>query len=328
MNIGKTNIDSLIKNLDGAEALIVMKRFLDDYFKLFQGSTKDLHALFAKINKIHPTIKFTMSHTSLEHEPIQDKCDCPEITKIPFVDVLCSLQDGRIITDLYKKDTDRNMYLLPSSCHPRNTTKSIPYSLGLRIVRICYFPEDRDKRLNELREQLLARNYNREMVDSALDRARAVPRDRALRKARKRNQTKRSVLAIPYDPRLPAITTSMARHWRSMTQDSYMKEVFPEPPLTAFKKQANIKDHIIRAKVAPPKTNYPKRYLRGMKKCGKCTLCPYIKEGRNLKINRAEWNINKQLNCNSYNVIYAIFCLTEKCKQVYIGETKCMLRFR
>ena len=124
------------------------------------------------------------------------------------------------------------------------------------------------------------------------------------------------------------MTTSMARHWRSMTQDSYMKEVFPEPPLTAFKKQANIKDHIIRAKVAPPKTSYPKRYLRGMKKCGKCTLCPYIKEGRKLKINGAEWNINKQLNCNSYNVIYAIFCLKEKCKQVYIGETKRMLRFR
>ena len=67
-NIFMAHIDSLIKNLDGAEALIVMKRFLDDYFKLFQGSTKDLHALFAKINKIHPTIKFTMSHTSLEHK--------------------------------------------------------------------------------------------------------------------------------------------------------------------------------------------------------------------------------------------------------------------
>ena len=42
----------------------------------------------------------------------------------------------------------------------------------------------------------------------------------------------------------------------------------------------------------------------------------------------AEWNINKHLNCNSYNVIYAIFVLKEKCKQVYIGETKRMLRFR
>ena len=50
------------------------------------------------------------------------------------------------------------------------------------------------------------------------------------------------------------------------------------------------------------------------------------KEGisRKLKINGAEWNINKQLNCNSYNVVYA----KEKCKQVYIGETKRMLRFR
>ena len=56
-------------------------------------------------------------------------------------------------------------------------------------------------------------------------------------------------------------------------QDSYMKEVFPVPPLTAFKKQGNIKSHIIRAKVAPPKPLYPKRYMKGMKKCG--SNCPF-----------------------------------------------------
>ena len=78
----------------------------------------------------------------------------------------------------------------------------------------------------------------------------------------------------------------MAKNWRSMTiQDSYMKEIFPVPLLTAFKKQGNIKSHIIRAKVAPSKPLYPKRYLKGMKKCGSnCPSCPYIKEGRKLKV--------------------------------------------
>ena len=65
-----------------------MKRFLDDYFKIFQGSTKDLHALLDMINKAHPTIKLTMSHTTIPNEPQEDKCNCPEQSEIPFLDVM------------------------------------------------------------------------------------------------------------------------------------------------------------------------------------------------------------------------------------------------
>ena len=66
-----------------------------------------------------------------------------------------------------------------------------------------------------------------------------------------------------------------------------------------------------------------------MKKCGKsCTGCPYIKEGRKLILKGQEWFINRQLNCNSYNVIYAIMCKKENCQQIYIGETKRMLKYR
>ena len=39
--------------------------------------------------------------------------------------------------DLFKKDTDKNQYLLLNSCHPKSVTKSIPFSLSLRITRIC-----------------------------------------------------------------------------------------------------------------------------------------------------------------------------------------------
>ena len=59
-NVFMAMIDDLIKNLDIAEALALIKRFLDDYFMLFKGSTKSLHALFVKINSIHPTIKMSM----------------------------------------------------------------------------------------------------------------------------------------------------------------------------------------------------------------------------------------------------------------------------
>ena len=112
-------------------------RFHLNAFLLFVGSTRELHQMLSQINQINPTIQLTMNHTSIENEPIEDKCDCEQKSSIPFLDTLISIEEGRIRVDLYKKETDRNQYLLPSSCHSKTVTKSIPYSLSLRIVRIC-----------------------------------------------------------------------------------------------------------------------------------------------------------------------------------------------
>ena len=59
------------------------------------------------------------------------------VQSIPFLDTELSIIKGRIDIDLYRKDTYRNQYLLPSSCHSKMTKASIPYSQSWRIVRIC-----------------------------------------------------------------------------------------------------------------------------------------------------------------------------------------------
>ena len=86
-----------------------------------------------------------------------DRCECKYQESIPFLDTSLSIEDGRIEVDLYKKDTDRNQYLLRESCHPAGVTASIPFSLSLRIVRICTKNENRDKRVSELKQALTAR---------------------------------------------------------------------------------------------------------------------------------------------------------------------------
>ena len=82
---------------------------------------------------------------------------------------------------MYKKKTDKNQYLLLNSCHPKQTVKSIPFSVGLRIVRIGSAKEDKDKQLEELRIQLLAIEYDKNIVDKAVKKARAIRRDKALK---------------------------------------------------------------------------------------------------------------------------------------------------
>ena len=61
-----------------------------------------------------------------------------------------------------------------------------------------------------------------------------------------------------------------------------MLEVFPAPPLVAYRRQRNIKESLIRAKVAP-ENNRKKRFERGMRKCGKFLARSYIKEGNVVK---------------------------------------------
>ena len=53
-------------------------RFLDDIFSIFIGSTKKLHQFLEQINKLHPHMKFTMQHTTLENENINvNVCPLP-----------------------------------------------------------------------------------------------------------------------------------------------------------------------------------------------------------------------------------------------------------
>ena len=50
-----------------------------------------------------------------------------------------------------------------------------------------------------------------------------------------------------------------------MTQDSIMKETFTEPQLIAYKREKNIGDKVIRAKVSP-NILHRKRQINGMKR--------------------------------------------------------------
>ena len=124
----------------------------------------------------------TINHNTNKEENPEDRCECEIKYSIPFLDTLCSIKNGRIDTDLFKKPTDRNQYLLPSSCHPKQTTSAIPKSLGLRIVRVCSNTKNRDIRLEEMKSQLLDRGYSEKLLDSAIEKVKKIPRSVALKK--------------------------------------------------------------------------------------------------------------------------------------------------
>ena len=162
------------------------------------------------------------------------------------------------------------------------------------------------------------REYTPKMVEAVIAKAHAVPWEVALREVPRQVSTPRPVFVVRYDPRLPKIPTIVNKHWRSMvSQDSYLKEVFEEPPLVAYTKNQNLKELLVRAKINQSNCRQ-KRKLNGMKKCGKCVACSYKKEGRSIKDSTC--TINRAYNCETENVIYMLKCDKQNCMKHYIAH--------
>ena len=137
-------------------------RYMDDIFMIWTEGLDKLKIFIDYLNNIHPSIKFTSSHSS---------------TNIPFLDVSVSLtNDGSISTDLYTKPTDKHQHLLYSSCHPLQTKKGIPFSLALRLRRICSTDASFNTRAAQLTTYLLKRGYNRNFVTKQIRRVSDIPR--------------------------------------------------------------------------------------------------------------------------------------------------------
>ena len=117
--------------------------------------------------------------------------------------------------------------------------------------------------------------------------------------------------------------------------DPYLKEVFPQPPLVAYRRNPNIASMCIRAKLPKSNETRDRRKIKGLKKCGKqCVICPYVKEGKQIRGKQFVWKINDDISCESENIVYIISCEKENCQQKekvqqrYIGEGERSLKDR
>ena len=81
---------------------------------------------------------------------------------------MVSVKDGSIETDLYTKRTDKHQYLLVSSCHPQHTKRAIPFSLALRLRRICSNPDNYKLRTDELIDCLANHRYDKTFLKTQI----------------------------------------------------------------------------------------------------------------------------------------------------------------
>lgn len=309
-------------------------RFLDDIIFIWLGSVDNLETYLTNINKIHPTIKFTHSYTCPFPCNIteQHDCFCYSSRSIPFLDTLVTIKNEKIITDLYRKPTDRMQYLLPSSCHPPHTINNIPYSLCHRLVRICSEEDTLMKRLDELKLFLLMRNYDEKLINTSIQKALNLKRSEALQKVT-REKKNRIPFVVSYHPSLPPLSKILKDAWKFMTlNDQRLQEIFPHPPMVAYRqpRSASLRARLVKTKLPSRK----QRTLPGLKKCQqpRCNTCSYIQEGKKVVSSNNKKiyiNLQESVTCESKNVVYCISCDKAACNFVqYIGETQAKLKVR
>ena len=284
-------------------------RFIDDVKMLWEHGNCNLDTFLSFCNNFHPSIKFTSESSPSE---------------IPFLDTLTKIVDGRIVTDLFVKPTDKHQYLLPSSCHPPHVAKNIPFGQALRYKRICSTDETFNHRARTLVQNFTDRGYDKSDVLDKVDKVRVLERSETL-KYNEKQQSDRVPLVTTYHPDLPKLSKILRKRWDIITTSDRLTNVFTHHPVMAFRRPKNLKDMLVRAKI-----NKPVRGSGGCSPCDKprCQVCFCIQRTDlfQSKATGSNFTIRQHINCNTTNLIYIIEC--RQCQVQYVGESRNALRIR
>ena len=253
---------------------------------MWTEGVEDLHKFTTFANSIHKNIKIT---TKLSKE------------KIEFLDTFVKIENGIIYTDFYQKPTDKQLYIRHDSCHPNHTKKNLPYGLGLRLKRICSKEEDYVKHQMELKSHLRKRGYSGKNIERQLQRVDKLNREDLLQAKTKKKKGKRVLLVVTFSKQLPDISNILRKHHGILSNSANLRAAFTQPPIVAYRRDANICDTLIHMK-----TN---RILKKEKLCS-CKVCEKIVRSEVTSATSEDAHkVETTTRCTDRNIIFGIVCV-------------------
>ena len=142
------------------------KRFLDDLFFLWNGSSRTFSMFLNAVNDVG--------------------CEYGIILKgevdviVNFLDISVMLVGHHFKTCLYVKPTDAKRYLHRKSDHSPHTFRSTPFSQFRRAVVICSDPNDRDHFMNNMMCKFVDSGYKKDELVVAQNKALQIDRTAVL----------------------------------------------------------------------------------------------------------------------------------------------------
>jgi hypothetical protein len=288
------------------------KRFIDDIFLLWNGTLDELKTCLKKLNELHPTIKFDAKYS---------------FESIDFLDTHTYKSiDGKLLTTLYTKPTDRQSYLHSKSYHPSSCKRSVAYSQALRIRNICTEDSEYFKHTGNLLNKLEERGHNKTSVQDQINKVYQIPRKDLLSKKQKTSEHT-NPLIVTYNKNLPNLRKAIDDNWNILSINQDLAPLFKEKPIIAFRRNTNLQQLLCKHKL-----HNNKPMVRKPQKIGRCQPCLSKANNKcckqmcdtNFVTNRKtgkKYYIYHKLNCKSTNVIYLIECILCNHKP-YVGKSE------
>lgn len=288
-------------------------RYLDDVLCVFKGSQNELNEFTMHLNEMSPDLKFTAESDS---------------KRVHFLDMWITLEDGRLTTTLYRKETDRNSFLLASSSHPTALKNGLPKSQFYRLRRICHSTEEYEENALDMKQRFLSRGYPMKTVEEAYNMALSTPRSHLLEKSVKKEK-KFSVSCITtFTPKSHIIKNTIMKYWHLLCDDPSLQGKFEDPPLFVSRRGPNLRNKLVKARVRSTPSQTLLAPLRdGNHPCGNCAQCNSTHKTRTFKHPRSgkSYSVKGFITCKTKNVIYLLRC---PCDKVYVGKTTRSLKQR
>ena len=183
-------------------------RYIDDIILTWTKSENELPTFFEKLNQQHPSINFEMKYSK---------------DKVEFLDTLIYKdKNNNIQTTLYIKLTDSQNYIHSKSAHPFSVRKSIAYSQALRLKRICSTTGEYEKHKENLKKQLIKKDYPETLVNEEIQKATNQNRTGLLN--REKTETGNHLtLCVTYNKTLRNIKTILKKHWHILNVNPELK---------------------------------------------------------------------------------------------------------
>lgn len=271
-------------------------RYLDDIWGVWTHSKDEFDTFLETLNNHNPSIKLkaTIDEWSV------DFLDTTTFKGPKFK------TENKLDIKVFFKETDTHALLHKSSFHPKHTFAGLIKSQLLRFHRICTQTDDFKKATKVLFAALSTRGYSRTFLKKCL---------------RDFLQTKPIQVStfIPFVTTYSPSTVQLVRQIKNNLENS-IKSNQPDMDLriiAAFRKNKNLKDHLVRAKIIKPQTIL-----------GTNSKLAYFKQNRWVYdvSNQKVFEMPRQCSVNTTNCVYLITCAL--CDKKYVGETRLSIRVR
>ena len=293
-----------------------LKRFIDDGAGIYKGSSRQFQSFKSDLTRALEEYNLIIEDNAWQY------AECNNY--VHFLDINFGFdQDGSLMTDLHRKETDSRSYLHFTSHHPNHVFSGIVYSQALRIRRIVNCDEKFKNHLNELKLSFFQAKYPKRMVNNIIEKVKSAPR--ILQKTNteaennpNKNKNKNSINVVSTFGADETIC-NIVQNTSKILEASKIFDKSEGGEVYRFIKRVapSLKTYLCNSRFISLGTKFGKTCPCNR---ARCTTCPLMSNKNKVILNTKTFKSTRG-NCCTRMVIYSNVCKFPACNTPYVGKT-------